>query len=98
MEIGTLHKDQERKSIKITVHARYINAEPGSGGAADNDPNRHDDDDELGVMQGDVKAAVTKRLEEPNLLAFEGDNPAERQIDQKRCHQEKNRRQGTTHP
>src|SRR5215467_10943096 len=97
MQVWTLDENHEREVGNVAIELRNVGAEPGSGRAADHDAEDGDDYDEFDVVPRDAKAAVSKRLQQADLLAFKRDNTAKCQIDEKGGNQEKNRRQRTAH-
>src|SRR6516225_7595321 len=97
MKIQALSENQKREMCNVAIKLCNVAAEPGSGCAADHDTNDGDDHDEFDVMPCDGKAAISKRLQQADLLAFERDNPSKCQVDQEGSHQEKNRRQRAAH-
>ena len=72
-------------------------AEPGAGDAADDNARHGDGKHQLEIMDGDGRISIADRLQQADLLAFERDQPAEREIDQEGGEEKEDRRQRAAH-
>ena len=89
---------QHRKLVEPRVDLRDLEPEPGSHSRSGNHADDHDQEHQLEVMHSDGEVAVPERLERRDLVALQGDDPGQDDIQQEGCHGQKDRGDNRSHP